>query len=462
MEVVAIAVVLARDVAGEGVSSVRPPEARAVVGIVGENLLGQGHASEGLHGEIAVQQVPLLGPILEEEAVAARLVADAIAHEQMVGAVKGDPAVVGVPDARAEHAAAAHGVAHEVEVDRVFTEHAVLAQMPELRVAEAARGVAVIQRVPAHAGGFGGLDDDIAREVGDFATRHALALVRLLERTIQGEHRAGDGREHALLRAHRFLATKRPFLKGVTRLNGLPRARGDDDAILNAPTGHGLLHRHSDLAGLDGRGELQPGAFHRRAMRVPAPAARDDGGQGFRVRAFEMTQPDGGLHARRDGRGEGPDFEHRHDSASGGRGGGIMAVEPVLRRGLTGFHLDEADVEQRGDLARERELPGDVKHPQRGRRFHIIGDDVSRADLNKVPRTRRALAGPSPGVRPVAALRRAGVKDHRSRREDRRREQPRAKSREELHDDEPCPVGRGHFVLCTPSSIRVLLSSPSP
>ena len=394
--------------------------------------------------------------------MAARLVADAIADEQVVGAVDGDPAVVGIPDARAEHAAAAHGVAHEVEVDGVFAEHAVLAQVPELRVAEAARGVAVIHRVPAHAGRVGGLDDDIAREVGDFATSHAHAVVRLKERTIQGEHRAGDGREHALLRAHRFLAAKRPFLKGGARLNGLPRARGDDDAIPDAPAGHGLLHGHAEVAGLGGRGELQPGAVHRRAMRVPAPAARDDGGQGFRVRAFEMTQPDGGLHARRDGRGERADFKHRYDRASGGRGRGIMAVEPVLGRGLARFDLEEADFEQGGDRARERELPGDVEHPQRGRRFHIIGDDVSRADLNKVPRARRAFAGPSPGVRPVAALRRAGVEDHGSRREDRRREQPRAKSREELHDDEPCPVGRGHFVFCTPSSIRVLLSSPSP
>ena len=212
---VAVAVVLAGDVAGERVAAVGPPEAGAVVGVERQDLLGQGHGAEGLHGQVAVEHVALLGGVFEEEAVAARLVADAIANQQVVGAVDRDPAVVRIPDAGAEHAAAAHRVAHEVEVDRILAEHALLAEVPELGVADAARRAAVIHRVAAHAGGIGRLDDDVAREVGDLAAHQLLAAMRLFEGTIEREHRAVDGRDRALLRAHRLLPGERPLLRKV-------------------------------------------------------------------------------------------------------------------------------------------------------------------------------------------------------------------------------------------------------
>ena len=47
-------------------------------------------------------------------------------------------------------------------------------EMPELGVADAARRAVVIHRVAAHAGGIGGLDDDVAREVGDLAAHQSL------------------------------------------------------------------------------------------------------------------------------------------------------------------------------------------------------------------------------------------------------------------------------------------------
>ena len=52
------------------------------------------------------------------------LVADAIANDEVVRAVDGDPAVVAVPDRCADDGAAAHRVANEVEVNRVSAEHA--------------------------------------------------------------------------------------------------------------------------------------------------------------------------------------------------------------------------------------------------------------------------------------------------------------------------------------------------
>ena len=65
-----------------------------------------------------------------------------------------------------------------MKVDRVFSEDSFLAEVAELRVADAAGAVAVKHRVAADAPGSGGLDDDVAREVGDFAAVVAGAEVR--------------------------------------------------------------------------------------------------------------------------------------------------------------------------------------------------------------------------------------------------------------------------------------------
>ena len=340
----AIVIVLTRDVAGESVPPIRPPKACAVVGIERENLLWQGHIAKGLHGEIAVQHVPLLGRVFEEKAVPARLVADAIPDEQMVGAVDGDPAVVRIPDARAEHAAAAHRIAHEMEVNRILAQHALFAEMPELRITDASRRVAVIHRVTTRAGRFGGLDDDIAREVGDFTTHHAFAVVRLLQGTIQREHRAFDGGDHTLLRADGFLSATRLCLKRRPRLNGGCQARRDDDPVANVPVGHLFIHRHADITHLGRRGDLQPGALHRRAMHVPAPAAGDDGRQRFGIGAFELAQTDGRLYTRWYRQRQCADFENWLRSACLWRGSHIVAVKTIFCRGFAWLDLDESHI----------------------------------------------------------------------------------------------------------------------
>jgi hypothetical protein len=106
---------------------------------------------ERLHGEVAIEDVVLLGAILEEEAVPDALVADAIAHEQVIGCVDGEPAVGGVPDGGADHSRPAHAVADQVEVDGVLAEDAFFAEVAELGVRDAARGAGVVHGVAADA-----------------------------------------------------------------------------------------------------------------------------------------------------------------------------------------------------------------------------------------------------------------------------------------------------------------------
>src|SRR5262249_13089613 len=89
----AVLVVLGGDVAGEGVEAVGPPEAGPVVAVEREDLLGEGLAAAGADGEVAVQDVEDLCAVLHEEAVADAPVADAVADDEVVGAVDGEPAV---------------------------------------------------------------------------------------------------------------------------------------------------------------------------------------------------------------------------------------------------------------------------------------------------------------------------------------------------------------------------------
>src|ERR1043166_7550432 len=131
--------------------------------------------------------------------MADRLVADAIAHQQIVRAMNGDPAIARIPNARAEHATAAHRVAHQMKVNRIFAEQAFLAQVAELRVRNSAVAVAMIHGVAAHTVRLGGFDDNVAREVRDFTARDARAEMFVSERLVQRERRTVDGDDEALL-----------------------------------------------------------------------------------------------------------------------------------------------------------------------------------------------------------------------------------------------------------------------
>src|SRR5262245_34824661 len=65
MEMVAVAVVFAGDIARQAVSTIGPPESGAVVGVVAKHLLGERDRAERLYGQVAIEQVPLLGGIFE-------------------------------------------------------------------------------------------------------------------------------------------------------------------------------------------------------------------------------------------------------------------------------------------------------------------------------------------------------------------------------------------------------------
>src|SRR5439155_14355894 len=117
---------------GEGVEAVGPPEAGAVIGVERQGLVLEALAAAGTDGQVAIEHVVDFGAVLEKEAVAEALVADAIAHDEVVRAVDGKPAVVAVPDAGADHVAAAHAVADEVIVQGVTAENFLLAEMAEL------------------------------------------------------------------------------------------------------------------------------------------------------------------------------------------------------------------------------------------------------------------------------------------------------------------------------------------
>src|ERR1051325_3539715 len=93
LEKVAVLVAVAGDVAREAVEAVRPPEAGAVIAVEGHDLFGQRGGSASLHGEVAVQRVVDLSAVFEEEAVALAAVADAVADDEVVGAVDRQPAV---------------------------------------------------------------------------------------------------------------------------------------------------------------------------------------------------------------------------------------------------------------------------------------------------------------------------------------------------------------------------------
>src|SRR5262249_41641381 len=175
--------------AREGVVAVGPPEAGAVVLVERDDLLGQRLGIEGLHGQVAVEEVEDLGAVFEEEAVAQAAVADAIADDEVVGAVDGEPAIAAIPDRGAQDVAAAHGVADQVIVQAVTAEDAGFAKAAELGVADGAGGMAMIHGVAAALVRIGRLDDDVAAKIGHLAAIFAVAQVLELERLI--EHQLG-------------------------------------------------------------------------------------------------------------------------------------------------------------------------------------------------------------------------------------------------------------------------------
>ena len=396
LEAVAVAVVLAGAVAREGVERIGPPEARAVVGVEGENLPGQPLAGIGLHGQIAVQHVVNLGAVLQEEAVADALVADAVAHHQVVGAVDRHPAVAAVPDRSAHDVAAPHRIPAQVEVDAVAAQDVFLAQVAELSVADRPGRSVVIHRVTANALRLGGFDDHVARQVGDGRAVLAGAQVGILQGRIKREAGAVDCLDGADLGGNcdLVLGPLPAAASGAT----VPFAGGDDDAVADFPAAHRLRERHGGVALFRGGAELEPGAAERGAVQIHAPAAADDGGARVLVLALEILQTNRRrvlgvqrLLGRANLQG-GPDFAVRDL-----RGVGV-AVEAVFARQLVaGLDGDQADGQRGALVAGKGEDPGDVDEADRRAVGDVVGHRVTGPDLH--PRARAGHLAALPGFR---------------------------------------------------------------
>ncbi len=115
----------------------------------------------------------------------------------------------------------------------------------------------------ADAVGFGGLDDDIAAQVGDLAPVVSFAAVGVLERLVERDLGAGDGRDEPLL--------------GLRVAAVMVFGRGEDDAIAGALALNRLGQCHRGVIGLGRGAEADPGAAHGGAMEIHPAAAADDG-----------------------------------------------------------------------------------------------------------------------------------------------------------------------------------------
>ena len=164
--------------------AVGPPEAGPFVGVERQSLFRQPLARVGLHGQIVIEHVVGFGAVFQKEAVPDALVADAIADDQIIRAVNRQPAIGAIPNRRPDDRAAAHRVADEMKMKRIAAQHIFLAEMPKLRVADRAGGIAMIHRMAALARRIGRFDDDIAAQIGHFAAKFAASRMGILQRPI--------------------------------------------------------------------------------------------------------------------------------------------------------------------------------------------------------------------------------------------------------------------------------------
>ncbi len=331
------------------------------------------------------------------------LVADAIADDEVVGAVDRHPAVAAVPDRRADHGAAAHRVGGEVVVDRVFAEDALLAEVAKFGVADRAAGIAVVHGVPARDGGVGGFDYDVAAEVRHLAAVVAAAGVVEFQRFVERQGGLVDGADFALLGCQTGLALGFAGTARVRPVVGAVRA-GYHDVIPGAPAADGLAQCHGLVTSLGIGAELDPGTAQRRAVQVHAPAAADDRRARFLVQAVAPREPNSrGIFGDERLFG-GADFE----SGFGQVGVHVrqvgVAVQAVFGRVVAGLNLEQPDDELRVAVARERQRAGDMQEADGLIALLVVDDSVSGPDLHVGTGAGHLAAHPRLGRRPWPAL----------------------------------------------------------
>src|SRR5262249_7128835 len=149
----------------------------------------------------------------------------------------------------------------------------------QLGIRNGAGRIAMVHGMAALAGRVGGLNDDIAAEIGDLAAVVTLGDMVELQRLVEDDLRAVDLADEALLGLR---AVAGAVAEGLLDLV-LPRRGGEEDAIAGLPAADGLGQRDFGIADLRRRTELDPGAAQGGAVQVEAPTATDDGGAGLLV-----------------------------------------------------------------------------------------------------------------------------------------------------------------------------------
>ena len=397
LELVAVAVALDRHVPRERVAAVGPPEPRAPVVVERQHLARERLAGERLDGQVAVEDVVDLGAILEEEPVTDRLVADAVADDQVVGPVDRDPAVAAVPERRPDDGAAAHRVAGQVEVEAVLAEDPLLAQVAELGVADRAGRAAVVHRVAASLGGVGRLDDDVSAQVGDLAAVVSLAQVVLLQGAVQGD--AWFRRSRVMVRSsvNAFIESFPWPARSVARSR---LSRWVAVTITRSPTRQPGTASASVTTASPARAvvpsftQVRPSGAPWRSIRPPQQTIA---GQVSGSMPAMSHQPDHGGVTGRDRMSRRADLQRRPGTARVGLGRMRVAVEAVLAGVITGLDLDQTDVEPGVAVRVEAERAGHMDRADRLVGGHVVGDRVARAYLD--PRPRTGNAPPFPGLR---------------------------------------------------------------
>ncbi len=334
-----------------------------------------------------------------------------------------------VPDGGADDVAAAHGVADEVVVDAVAAEHALLAEMAKLGVADRAGGMAMVHGMAAHAAGVGRLDHDIAAQVGHLAAElRAVGRVLEIERRIQCQRGVTEGADDP------FLGLLAAGVVGIQR-------PGHDDPVARLPAGHGLGERDGGVALLRGGAELDPGAAQPGAVEIHPAAAANDGGARLLVHAFEIHQPDRGRMVGVNGFGGQAHFESRPFRPGIGRRQVGLAIEAFLAVHFAGSDLDEANVQAGVLVGSEGESAGDVNAADRLLGANIVDDAMPGTNLDTRSGSRRFASFPRTRLRPEPTPCRA---NHR-----RQRLGTQASSRDQNQSNwQDCSHEVGHRKVC--------------
>src|SRR5215469_9839610 len=186
--------------------------------------------------------------------MAGRAVTYAIANHQVIGAMKGEPAVVALPKRRTDDGASTHGVSRLMEVQVVAAQLSFLSKMPELGVRDGAGGMHAVHYMSTFSVGIGGFDDHIPAQVRHLSAVRAVRDVVEVEPRIQQQDLFIYGRNRSLLRP-RIIANA--VSKPVSPLSSCRRRY--DNAVTGSPTLDGFREPNCGCATHGRRAQLRPG-----------------------------------------------------------------------------------------------------------------------------------------------------------------------------------------------------------